>query len=71
MVSMVGYKRQVLQLRLFETTDKRVDVQLVPTVIETQAVEVIAKDPKEWRENLDGSKKNFLVPRATRHSVAS
>lgn len=59
-VSMVGYKRQEIPLRIFEPRVHTMDIRLQPLAIETQTVEVVAKDPKEWREHLERFKEEFF-----------
>ncbi len=59
-VSMVGYRRKVIQLLVFEPSEQRVDVQLEQTAIETPEVVVVAKDPKEWRKNFERFRAEFL-----------
>lgn len=59
-VSMVGYRRQAISLRIFEPRVHTVDVALQPAAIETQTVEVVAKDPKEWREHLERFEEEFF-----------
>lgn len=59
-VSMVGYKRQTLPMRIFEPRVYRVDIRLQPVAIETQTVEVVAKDPEEWREHLKRFEEEFF-----------
>jgi hypothetical protein len=59
-VSMVGYKRQAIPLRIFESRVQTVDVRLQPMAIETQPVEVVAKDPTEWREHLKRFEEEFF-----------
>ncbi len=59
-VSMVGYKRRSYSLQLFEPAQKTVNVQLQPSEVQTQAVEVVASDPKEWRKNLEQFQKEFF-----------
>jgi len=59
-VSMVGYQRRVLPLRLLEPGETRVDVRLQPTAIQTGTVEVVAKVPREWRKNFERFEKEFF-----------
>jgi hypothetical protein len=59
-VSLVGYQRQTVKLQIFEPTEQKVQVQLAPVAIETQTVEVVAKDPKAWREQYTRFEKEFL-----------
>lgn len=59
-VSMVGYERRVLPLSLLEPGERQFDVRLQPTVIQTGTVEVVAKDPKEWRKNFERFQKEFF-----------
>jgi hypothetical protein len=59
-VSMVGYKRQAIPLRIFESRVHTVDVRLQPMAIETPPVEVVAKDPTEWREQLERFTREFF-----------
>lgn len=51
-VSMVGYGRQILNIRLFEPLQKPLDIRLLEQPFETVPVEVLARDQSEWRKGL-------------------
>ena len=59
-VSMIGYKRQSFPLQIFEPSKKTLNVQLQPSEVQTEAVEVVAPDPKEWRKNLERFQREFF-----------
>ena len=58
--SMIGYKRQSFPLQIVEPSRKTLNVQLQSSEVQTQAVEVVAPDPKEWRKNLERFQREFL-----------
>lgn len=51
--SMVGYERQVVRYRAVEEPKEGLRIRMKQIAIETQPVEVLAKDPVEWRINLE------------------
>lgn len=51
-VSMVGYERQIINLRLFRPPATSLDIRLKEKAFETPPVEIVAKDPADWRRGL-------------------
>jgi hypothetical protein len=58
--SIVGYVPQTKMLRLIDTTMYEVEFRLRPQAVQIQGVEVQAKEPTEWKKNLQRFLKEFL-----------
>lgn len=58
--SIVGYKPETVTLKLADSTTQVVTFRLKASPVQLQEVEVEAKDPVEWRKNLDRFTKAFI-----------
>lgn len=58
--SLVGYQPGIVAVRLVDSTLMTVEIRLKPRAVQLPGVEVEAKDPAEWREQLDDFLKEFI-----------
>jgi hypothetical protein len=58
--SIVGYQPGVTAIQLNDTTARSVEIRLKSRPIQMAAVEVEAKDPAEWRKQLESFLKEFI-----------
>ncbi len=58
--SIVGYKPASVILNLINSTTQEVEFRLKASPVELQAIEVQAKDPVEWKQNLERFVKAFI-----------
>jgi hypothetical protein len=58
--SLVGYASQTISLHLTDSAIYTVEFRLRPQVVEIQGVEVEAKEPEGWKENLQRFLKEFI-----------
>lgn len=58
--SIVGYEPGVVAVRLKDSSTVRLEIRLRPRDVQLPGVEVEAKDPAEWREQLEDFLKEFI-----------
>jgi hypothetical protein len=58
--SIVGHAPQTRRLRLTDTTMYEIEFRLIPQTVQIEGVQVEAKEPKEWKRNLERFLKEFL-----------
>jgi len=65
--SIVGYEPYSSRLQVAERNNPRIQIRLVPKMLEMPAVEVVAADPIEWRRNYERFRELFIgnTPNAT------
>ena len=52
-VSMIGYKREIIQIQVTQPIEMEYNIQLVQKPLEAPELLVTAKCPKEWKKNLN------------------
>jgi hypothetical protein len=58
--SLVGYASQTIPLHVTDSAICTVEFRLKPRIVEIQGIEVQAKEPEGWKENLQRFMKEFL-----------
>lgn len=59
-VSMVGYERKIVNIRIIQADPRPFRIRLKPEPIQAPVLEVTARHPRRWRRNVDRFKKLFL-----------